>query len=256
MLQHQMGLYIEIQTMKKSIVYISLVLILLFGTSTEFSHSSIKKETMKLLYVYDPLCGWCYGFGPVAEKIEQNYNGSVEIEIISGGMVMGDRIAPVGNMADYILGAIPRLQKTTGVTFGQPYIELLKEGSYVTSSEKPSVALCVYKSFKNDRRVEFAHSIQKAFFIEAKDLNQDSIYANLAATFGIDQEQFLIRMNDSTYLKQAHAEFKRAAELGVTGFPTLLQKQETGYIKLSEGYTNYESIEKYLNKYLKAESTH
>lgn len=240
--------------MKKSILYITLLLTIVFGTSSEFSQSSIKKEKMKLLYVYDPLCGWCYGFGPVAEKIEKNFNSNVEVEIISGGMIMGDRVAPIGNMADYILSAIPRLERTTGVTFGQQYIELLKEGSYVTSSEKPSVALCVYKSFKTDRSIEFAHSIQKAFFIDAKDLNQDSTYADLAVPFGIDRNQFLIRMKDATYLKQAHAEFKRAADLGITGFPTLLQKQENSYVKLSEGYTSYESLEKQLQKYLKADA--
>ena len=59
--------------MKKTILYISILLILVFGTSSEFRHSSIKKEKMKLLYVYDPLCGWCYGFGPVAEQIEKNF---------------------------------------------------------------------------------------------------------------------------------------------------------------------------------------
>lgn len=239
--------------MKKSIVYTFLLCILVLGSSSEFKNSKAHKEKIKLLYVYDPLCGWCYGFGPVAEKIEHDYAGSVELEIISGGMIMGDRIAPVGDMAGYILDAIPRLQKTTGVTFGQPYIKLLKEGTYVTSSEKPSVALCVYKSFKTERRVEFAHSIQKAFFVDAKDLNQNSTYADLAATFGIERNQFLTRMQDSIYLKQAHAEFKRAADLGITGFPTLLQQQGTAYTKISEGYSNYESIEKYLNKQLKAE---
>lgn len=242
--------------MKKSILYISLFSLLLFGTSSEFKHFSVMGEKVKLLYVYDPLCGWCYGFGSVAEKIEKDLTGSVEVEIISGGMIMGDRIAPIGNMADYILNAIPRLQKTTGAQFGQPYIELLKEGTYVTSSEKPSVALCVYKSFKSDHRIEFAHSMQKSFFVEARDLNQDSLYANLATSFGIDREQFLKRMKDTEYVKQAHAEFKRAADLGVTGFPTLLQKQQNGYVKLSEGYTNYESIEKLLQKQLKTEHSH
>jgi putative protein-disulfide isomerase len=247
--------YIEFPPMKKSILYISLLFLLVFGTSSEFTHLSLKKEKVKLLYVYDPLCGWCYGFGPVAEKIGKNFSNAVELEIISGGMVMGDRIAPVGNMAGYILDAIPRLQRTTGVSFGQPYIELLKEGSYVTSSEKPSVALCVYKSFKTERSVEFAYTIQKSFFMEARDLNQDSLYADLAKAFGIDHNTFLLRMKDSTYLKQAHAEFKRAADLGVTGFPTLLQKQTNGYTKLTEGYTDYTSIEKHLNKYLKSEGT-
>lgn len=237
--------------MKQSILYLILLSILIFGTSSEFRHVASKTEKLKLVYVYDALCGWCYGFGSVAEKIEKNYNGTADIEIISGGMIMGDRIAPVGEMADYILEAIPRLQKTTGATFGEPYINLLKEGTYVTSSEKPAVALCVYKSFKTDRTIEFAHSMQKMFFVEAKDLNKDSVYAELAATFDIDRSQFLNRMQDQTYLKQAQAEFKRAADLGVTGFPTLLLKQDATYVTITEGYSSYESIEKQLHKYLK-----
>jgi putative protein-disulfide isomerase len=238
--------------MKKSILYISFALTLLSSTSSVWKKESVLKnvttETMKVLYVYDPLCGWCYGFGPVVEKIEKDFKGSVEVEIISGGMVMGDRIMPVGNMAGYILNAIPRIEKTTGIQFGQPYIDLLKEGTYVTSSEKPSVALCVYKSFTNERSVEYGHAIQTSFYKYGKDLNNDSLYGDLAADFNIDRTEFLKRMQDSTYLKQAQEEFKRATNLGVTGYPTLLLKQEKGYVKLTEGYNGYESIEKLLRK--------
>lgn len=212
-------------------------------------------EKLKLLYVYDPLCGWCYGFGPVVEKIEKNFKGTAEVEIISGGMIMGDRIAPIGNMSEYILDAIPRLQRMTGVEFGQPYVALLKEGSYVTSSEKPSVALCVYKSFTSERAVEYGHAIQISFYKEGKDLNQDVLYADLATDFGIDREAFLNRMKDPVYLNQAHLEFKRAADLNVTGFPTLLLKQTNNYAKITEGYATYESIEKQLQKQLKTAET-
>lgn len=208
---------------------------------------------MKLLYVYDPLCGWCYGFGPVVEKVSTDFNSMVDVEIISGGMIMGDRVGPVGNMSEYILNAIPHVEKTTGIQFGQPYIDLLKKGTYVTSSEKPSVALCVYKSFTSSRAVEYGHAIQIAFYKEGKDLNNDSLYADLATGFALDRAQFLQRMKDSAYVKQAHAEFKRAEDLGVTGFPTLLVKQKTGYTKISEGYTPSESIEKYIRKHLAAE---
>jgi len=239
--------------MKKSILYALLITVLFTGTSNIKKSVDQKEEKMKLLYVYDALCGWCYGFGPVVEKIEKNYHGQVEVEIISGGMVMGSRVAPIGNMADYILEAIPRLERRTGIEFGEPYVELLKKGTYVTSSEKPSIALCVYKSFKKDSAVYYGHAIQTAFYKEAKDLNNDTLYADIAQKFGIDKEQFLVRMKDSVYLTQAHEEFKRATTLGVTGYPTLLVKQANGsYAKLSEGYTDYESIEKYISKSIKS----
>jgi len=241
--------------MKTSLLFLVLVSIL-FTASSNITNNHHQKvdEKIQLLYVYDPLCGWCYGFGPVVEKVEKNFEATVEVEIISGGMVMGSRVAPIGNMSEYILEAIPRLERMTGAKFGEPYIALLKEGSYVTSSEKPSVALCVYKSFKTDSAVAYGHTIQTSFYKEGKDLNNDSLYADIASTFGINKIAFLARMKDPVYLKQAHDEFARASALGVTGFPTLLVKKGNQYEKISEGYATYESIEKYLTKSLKSAS--
>ncbi len=240
--------------MKKSIFYILISFLFLISSGSVWRKHAAKSETIKLVYVYDALCGWCYGFGPVVEKIEKEFKGKVAIEIISGGMVMGDRIAPIGNMSEYILQAIPHLEHATGVTFGAPYIALVEKGTYVTSSEKPSIALWVYKSFTSDRAVEYGYGIQKAFYMEAKDLNNDSLYANLAIPFGIDRNQFLQRMQDSTYLKQAQEGFKRAADLGVTGYPTLLEKKGDAYVQITEGYRDYAPIEKHLLKRLKTRS--
>ncbi len=240
--------------MHKIKLYIMLLALALVSSGSTCVQKQ-QSEKINLLYVYDPLCGWCYGFGPVVEKIQKNYKNAVEVEIISGGMIMGDRVAPIGNMSEYILNAIPRLQRMTGVEFGQPYIALLKEGTYVTSSEKPSVALCVYKSFTTERAVEYGHAIQISFYKEGKDLNEDVLYADLATSYGIDREAFLKRMKDSVYFNEAHTAFKRAADLGITGFPTLLIKQEKGYATLTEGYATYESIEKQLQKYVKTSGT-
>lgn len=241
--------------MKKSILYISILFVFCVLSSSDYKKISINQKKISLLYVYDPLCGWCYGFGPVIEQISRNYQTTVDIEIISGGMVMGDRIQPVGAMSSYILESIPRLERMSGVTFGEPYKELIKEGSYVTSSEKPSIALCVFKSFKNTDAIAFSHAIQKSYFVEAKDLNQDSTYANLATQFGIDKKVFLSRMQDSVFFNLAHAEFNRANALKVTGFPTLFEKTETGFAIITEGFTNYQSVEKYLNKAIKMNHT-
>lgn len=236
----------------RKLQYLFLVCILFAATGSIENNHLQQPEKLKLLYVYDPLCGWCYGFGPVVEKIEQNFKEDIDVEIISGGMVMGDRIAPVGAMSAYILEAIPRLERMTGAEFGQPYITLLKEGSYVTSSEKPSVALCVYKSFKNDSSVSYGHAIQTAFYKEGKDLNNDTLYADIAHTFGLDKVQFLARMKDPVHLKEAHNEFARASALGVAGFPALMLKKGNEYVRLSEGYATYESLEKSLRKQIKS----
>jgi putative protein-disulfide isomerase len=207
------------------------------------------QQKMEILYIYDTLCGWCYGFGPVVTKIEQEYSNKADIQIISGGMVLGDRVQPVGKMAPYILNAIPRLEKITGVKIGEPYITQLKEGSYVTSSEKPAIALCVFKSFKDKQHISFAHKVQEQNFLYAKDLNVDATYSEVAATFGVDALLFEQRMKDSTYKIAAYAEFKDARTFPIQGYPALFLKKDNQYIKITEGYADYESIKKAFKHY-------
>jgi putative protein-disulfide isomerase len=236
--------------MKKIVLILLLATIFFTNSSLIFKPISDQDEKMELLYIYDPLCGWCYGFGPVVERLEKEYP-EARVTIISGGMVLGDRIRPVGNMAPHLLKAMPYLEKTTGVTYGEPYKALLKEGTYMTSSEKPSIALCVYKSFKTDSAVSFAYDIQSSLFKEAKDLNKDETYADLAAGYGLDKNTFLGRMKDSTYFKQAYTEFKEAASFGIDGYPCLFLKKGDKYIQLADGYTDYKTVDKNLKKALK-----
>lgn len=54
---------------------------------------------MKIIYLYAALCGWCYGFSPVLHQFQEKYKGDVTIEVISGGMITGKKIGPIGKVA-------------------------------------------------------------------------------------------------------------------------------------------------------------
>ncbi|MEI9933445.1 MAG: thioredoxin domain-containing protein [Ferruginibacter sp.] len=45
-----------------------------------------------LIYCYDAYCGWCYGFSPVIKKIAQQYQKELDIEVLSGGMLIGEAV--------------------------------------------------------------------------------------------------------------------------------------------------------------------
>jgi putative protein-disulfide isomerase len=82
----------------------------------------------RIIYVFDPMCGWCFGFGKVMTEFEATYKDSIDFDVISGGMVVGEREGPVGDFADYILGAYTRVEEYSGMKFGQPYLDQLKKG--------------------------------------------------------------------------------------------------------------------------------
>jgi putative protein-disulfide isomerase len=64
-----------------------------------------------IFYVFDPMCGWCFGFSGVIKQAAKDYQNDFEFVAISGGMVVGEREGPIGDFADYILGAYKRVEE-------------------------------------------------------------------------------------------------------------------------------------------------
>lgn len=204
-------------------------------------------EKPTIIYVFDPMCGWCYGFSPVITELTNHYRDQYHFDILSGGMVIGDREGPIGSMSEYILSAIPRLEEYTGVKIGEPYIEILKDGTYFSSSEMPSIAIQVFKHLSDKNAISFAEDVQKALFQHGKSLNDINTYLELIRTYGIDGEEFVKCMNDPGFRKKTFAEFDYASQLGVTGYPTILMKQNGKYSVLARGYVPMERMVSLLN---------
>src|SRR5688572_24133839 len=132
--------------------------------------STLKKPT--LYYIYDALCGWCFGFAPVMKKLQENFHDKIQFEVLSGGMVTGPRIGPIAEMATYIKSAAPRVTEVTGQAFGDAYLnDVLNSKSYISNSVPPSIALSILKEAQPDKAVLFMHAIQNLHFKEGKDLN-------------------------------------------------------------------------------------
>ena len=204
----------------------------------------------KIIYVYDPLCGWCYGFSPVIRKIQEEYKSKMDFDIISGGMVVGDRVGPVGAFADYILKALPRLEELTGVTFGEPYLSQLKDRSLFLSSLKPCIALEVFKSFNEKDAIVFASTMQKAHYIDGKNLEEESVYVDLIKPYDIDSIEFLKRLNSDEYRMETSNQFKMIQEWGITGFPAVILVKDNQFYLIAKGYVDFDNLQKTIEKIL------
>jgi putative protein-disulfide isomerase len=208
------------------------------------------QEKNEIIYVFDALCGWCYGFSPVIQKLEEKYGSEVDFSIYSGGLALGDNKGPVSQMAEYILGAIPRLEEFTGVEIGEKYKEVLRDGSRISDSEPPARALAVFKEMLPNKSIQIASAIQKAMFIEGKDLNLKETYISIAQDFGIDTTVFEKNFDNETSLDKAHQDFAQAKYLGITGYPAVIAKVKGQYYLIAKGYRDFESLDEILESKL------
>ncbi len=211
---------------------------------------------MKLIYIYDALCGWCYGFAPAMRDFYQNHKNDFQtIDVISGGMITGERIGAIGDVAPYIKTAYKDVENRTGVTFGEKFLQdILEEGSAIFTSIPPAIALSVFKKEtennpklageKNEKVLHFAEDLQGLIYFDGIKPKDYSKYGELATKYGLDKTDFVEKMNNPDYEKLAQQDFQLSQDFGVNGFPTLIiQKGEEFYL-FARGFVDLKEMER------------
>lgn len=207
-----------------------------------------------LFYCYDAYCGWCYGFSPVIRQLAEEYASRAEFEVLSGGMILDEMVQPIERMAGYILNAYPVVESTTGIKFGEDYLWHIRNpdlSDWAMDSEKPAIALSVFKEIYPNRQVEFAADLQKALHAEGRDLCDDEAYRHLLEQYSIQPELFYQRLHSDEYAERARYEFSLCKQLQVTGFPALfIQESDSRFHLLARGYTEYATLKARLDQVL------
>jgi putative protein-disulfide isomerase len=198
----------------------------------------------KIIYVWDPLCGWCFGFSAIIHRLRKEFEKQAGFEIISGGLATGDRVGPVSQKAAFIKKRLPDVERISGVKFGEKYIRLLDEGTTISDSLPPSIAFNVLKSFRNDLAFDIASAMQSALFTEGKNMNNIKVYLEIAERFEINKHAVMERYEDPVYRKLTEADFALTKGWGVEKYPSIILQNESGIKIIQKGYESYEVLNK------------
>ncbi|MBC9930309.1 DsbA family protein [Chitinophaga qingshengii] len=198
---------------------------------------------MRFIYVYDPLCGWCYGFTPVVMQFQQLHSGDMEFDILSGGMIVGDNRHPFSTMTAYIQREHTNVEEMTGVKFGPAFLEKLLPSEEMMDSEKPSVALTVFKTYQPANAISFAHDMQHALNYDGLSLNHDSTYRKLIQKFGLPEDEFISRLHDERLRYETNQEFQLVQNWGITGFPAAILDTGKQLYLCARGYTPLDRLQ-------------
>ena len=208
-----------------------------------------------LIYCYDAYCGWCYGFSEVIKKVYSEYKNKLEFEVLSGGMILPEEPVAIGVSAKYIESAYKRVEELSGAKFGDDYLWHIRhpdQSDWFPHSEKPAIALCVFKEYLPNQQVSFAADMQYALHFEGRDLTDDEAYFLLLEKYNIPAEEFYEKLHDEEYKEQAYYEFALCKQLNVTGFPAVfIQTGETKFYHIAQGYTPFESLNERIENVLK-----
>lgn len=197
---------------------------------------------MKLHYIWDAYCGWCYGFGAPLNEFTGNHP-ELDISITSGGLFVEDRIQQVSQFG-FMKAGNEQIKAIYGSEFSDAYNDLLDEGSTIINSNHPATALSVLKKYvAPERLIEFAHAMQKQFFIQGKSLSDIATYVDLFETFAIPaqaQNELQAQWQDYSLAEQ---DFQQARAWGVTSYPTLILEHSGKLYNLGQNAHSAEALE-------------
>ena len=129
---------------------------------------------LTLHYLYDPLCGWCYGASPLlAAACEVT---GLDVRLHGGGMMTDANRQPVGaGLRHYVMPHDLRIAQLTGQPFGKDYFDgLLRDTSAVFDSAPPTAAVLAAEALDGLgaamlARIQRAHYVEGRRFAEAFD---------------------------------------------------------------------------------------
>jgi len=207
-----------------------------------------------LIYCYEAYCGWCYGFSEVMKKINSEFKTKLEIEVLSGGMILPEEPVHIGASAAYISKAYKNVEELTGVKFGGDYLWHInnpEQSDWYPNSEKPAIALCIFKEYYPDQQVSFAADMQYALHYEGRDLTDNEAYRHILEKYNLPPEEFYEKLYTEEYKEKAHYEFALCKQLQVAAYPAvLIQQSESKFHLLARGYTDYETLAQRINNCL------
>ena len=172
---------------------------------------------MHLLYIADPLCSWCYGFGPELGKLIGRHPDA-RVDLVMGGLRPFNREPMSEPFKAMLREHWGHVAQASGLPFDAAVLE--RDG-WAYDTEPACRAVVVARGLEASRALGYMKSIQSAFYRDARDVTRADVLADIAADSGYDRAQFMQLLESDFAREQTRADFATTQSLGVNGFPTL-----------------------------------
>ncbi|MDB4836879.1 DsbA family protein [Marinomonas sp.] len=206
--------------------------------------------TATLIYCYDPMCSWCWGFRPTWTELKKSLQPLIDAEELSiqymlGGLAIDSDQPMAEGMKMGLENTWKNIQSTLGTEFNYDFWR----NAAPRRSTYPACRAC-YIARDTGLEDEMCHAIQKAYYLNAKNPSDLDTLSECAEHIGLKSENFtkaMLHVKDTSLLEE---EIQQARRLGLNSFPSLALLIADTLIALPLDYkdptTMFEAIKKAL----------
>ena len=182
--------------------------------------------TNHVTYLFDPLCGWCYGASAVLEQLV--VRPDFAIDLMATGLFAGEGARAMDdNFAAYAWTNDQRIARLSGQPFSEAYRHnVLGDRKRLFDSGPSTLALTAVALAAPERQFEVLKAIQNARYVEGRDTTDSSVLAAVLRAMNLPEVADRVANPDDvlmaayrTRLDAARVEMRR---FGANGVPALI----------------------------------
>ena len=211
------------------------------------------KATMSktLLYVFDPLCGWCYGASATLSAVARN--PAIRLRLMPSGMFAGGGARPMDDQfASHAWSNDQRIERLTGQTFSERYrTGVLADRQQRFDSGPATLALTAVALTAPQREPDALKAIQLARYVDGLDITRLNTLTTVLRALGLEAAAERVTAPDAELRQANSARIDEAQALmktfGAHGVPTFILEAD-GRRELLQASSVYSDPEAFVNQ--------
>lgn len=179
---------------------------------------------LRLHYVYDPLCGWCYAAAPLVAAAQAL--PGVEL-ILHGGGLFAEPTGLAAPMRQHIRASDARIAEMSGQAIGSAYLDgLLNDPSAIFHSAPCIAAVLAAEHLVPGGGPTMLKAIQSAHYVDGRRVVEAEVLSDLAQAIGLLPDAFEAARRNAPVDSHINETRRTMATFGIRGFPGLLREKD------------------------------
>lgn len=204
-------------------------------------------QTTTLQYLFDPLCGWCYGASASIKALAKH--PAIDLQPMATGLFSGTGAKPMKSFAAQAWAMDQRIGALSGQPFSEDYrTKVLGAEDATLDSTIATRALAAVSASAPDRVIEALIAIQSARYKDGKDVTSVAVVAGILTDLALTEACARLLAADEDLLNLVNTRTTAARKLmnayGLQGVPSLIAdvNGELGILNASALYSGTADI--------------
>lgn len=197
-----------------------------------------------LIYVADPMCSWCYGFGPELDALLNGLPG-LQIEVVVGGLRAFNTTVMNDTMRDELMVHWEQVHAASGLTLLD---DVVNQPGFIYDTEPACRAVVAARTLAPSATLPVLHAIQRAFYAEGRDVTQGAVLAEVVcaalAKAGVQHatDDFIALWSSPSIRQATLDDFAQTKSWQIDGFPMLILERNGQLDMVASGFAQLSAL--------------